>query len=233
MAYYTGAGGALPPRFAAGVKLRVDNGGTYLGAINPVLALINQRYGTSIGVPTPTTAPAPIPVKSFLTPLISPTPTPTPVPSSFSPVPAPTPVPTYTPTPAPPPPSSQPFDAPAPPPPTTYPSSESGSGASSGGAAAAAAAAPIVGAIDPAAGAAAALLPAFANAASAGPTSQIRFDSADAFMPDASGPEVYNADGTPVTNAAKTATIVDKIKALPPAAKVGGAALLLMLFSRR
>jgi hypothetical protein len=230
MAYYTGSGGALPPRFAAGVKLRVDNGGTYLGAINPVLNLINQRYGTSIGVPTPTTAPAPIPVKSFLTPLISPTPVPTPVPSSFSPTPAPTPVPVYAPpppppayTPAPPIPGNDPFAAP--------PSQDTGAGA------VAAAAAPIIGAIDPAAGAAAALIPAFTNAAGGGPTSQIRFDSSDAgggaFMPDVTGPEVYNADGTPVTNAAKTATIIDKFKALPPAAKIGGAVALLALLSRR
>lgn len=91
------------------------------------------------------------------------------------------------------------------------------------------------------AGAAAALIPAFANAANQPDTTQIRFtgDDAslsplDALMPDATGgPEVYNADGTPVTKAAKAATFVDKLKALPPAAKVGGAVALYLLFGRR
>jgi hypothetical protein len=224
MAYFTGAGGALPPRFASGVRLRVDNGGTYLGDIYSLLKARVPGY-----TPPPTTTTTTIPVKSSLTPLISPTPvSPAPLPSSFSPAPAPTPAPAYSPPPPPPPPASIPYDEPPPPPPVTYPSSGGGGRSNGTGAGAvAAAAAPIVGAIDPAAGAAAALFPAFANAAGADPTTQIRFTNDP--LPDMSLPEVYNADGTPVTATAKAATVADKIKALPPAAKIGGAVALYLL----
>jgi hypothetical protein len=230
MGYYTGSGGALPPRFAVGTKLRVDNGGTYLGAINPVLSLINQRYGTSFGVPTTPTATIPSNItKTAAGALISPTPV-APATIQIRTL-SPTTPPTPTPTPAPPP--ATPYNEPSAPPPATYPSDPTAPPAQqpSGGGSAAAAAAPIIGAIDPAAGAAAALLPAFTDAFNQPDTSQIRFSNSD--MPDMSLPEVYNADGTPATPAAKAATITDKVKALPPAAKIGGAVALFLLLGRR
>lgn len=93
---------------------------------------------------------------------------------------------------------------------------------------------PIIGAVaGPAAGAAAAIAPAFSQAyASSGDSTQVRFDTSDSGS-DLSLPEVYNADGTPVTTSAKAATLADKIKALPTAAKLGGVVALYVLFSRR
>lgn len=56
----------------------------------------------------------------------------------------------------------------------------------------------------------------------------------DATIPDASGgAEIYNPDGTPVTPAAKVATMADKFKNLPTAAKIGGAFVIYLLLSRR
>lgn len=224
MAYFIGARGALPPRFAQGVKLRVDNGGTYLGSL---YSFIQSRY-PGYTAPKTTTAPTmTTPTAGFTAPFVQTAPAPVPTTVRLSPAPPPTPTPTPAPTPSytPPPPQPQPSDPLAP----TPPSSSGGAGAG----AIAQAAAPIVGAIDPAAGAAAALLPAFSAAAGAPDTSRIRFSDDSATMPDATGPEVYNADGTPVTTSAKVATIAEKIKALPPAAKIGGAVVLYMLFSRR
>lgn len=87
----------------------------------------------------------------------------------------------------------------------------------------AAAAAPIIAPISPIAAAAGALAPAIAQAVNADPSVDVRFTD-DA--------EVYNADGSPVTPSAKAATLTDKIKALPPAAKLGGAILLAVFFMR-
>lgn len=224
--FYSGPGGALPPRFASGVRLRVDNGGTYLGSITTLL----QSRGFNVPTATPTSAPTPVTsVPAGV--LLNPAPMPTTTAPRLSPAPAPTPTPVpggvysapsgptvFTP----PPPAQTPFDSPAPLPPIQQ-ITDTGEIVK--------AAAPIVGAINPAAGAAAALFPAFTDAASQGPTTQVRFTD-DLTMPDAQ-PELYNADGTPITPAAKAATIVDKIKALPPAAKVGGAVALYLLFSRR
>jgi hypothetical protein len=234
MAYFTGARGNLPPRFASQLRLRVDNGGTYLGSL---YTLIQSRYPsytapTSSGQTAATsllTAAGTLPkvATSFIQPtaaIPSPAPLPSGASSSFSPTqPAPSPLPipggVYSAggvtrfDPSSPPPVLQPYTPPDP-----------GSIAQ--------AAAPIVGAIDPAVGAAAALIPAFQQAANAPDTTQVRFSN-DPAMPDVSLPEVYNEDGTPVTPAAHVATFADKIKTLPAPAKIGGAVLLYLFLSRR
>jgi hypothetical protein len=193
------------------VKVRVSDS---LGATNPYLTAINAKYGTSIGV----TAPAPTYSPTVSAPLPTPTaPAPIPTVRTFSPAVAPTPTPTY----APPPPSSTPYNEPVQPPPNVVDTA----------AGAAQAAAPIItAAAGPAAGAAAAMAPAFANAFNAPSTTKVQFDDS---MPDLSLPAVFNPDGTPATPAAAATTLADKIKALPTAAKIGGAVLLYLFFSRR
>ena len=65
-----------------------------------------------------------------------------------------------------------------------------------------------------------------------GPSTSVRFtdgSSGGAFIPDE--PEVYNADGSPVTQTAKAASFADTLKNLPTAAKLGGAVLLFVLLS--
>lgn len=65
-----------------------------------------------------------------------------------------------------------------------------------------------------------------------GPSTSVRFtdgSSGGAFIPDA--PEVYNADGSPVTTTAKAATFADTLKNLPTAAKLGGVVLLFVLLN--
>lgn len=232
MGYYSPHAATTPRTKAKVIRVRTTDS---LGAINPYLAAINQKFGTSIGVtsspsPAPSTfspvSAAPLPSAPVSAPLIVRTLTPT---SATTP-------PTTAPAPPPPPPdTSNPF-APTPPapssPPSTPDTSGGGGGAVDTAAQAAAAAAPFVGAIaGPAAGAMAAAAPAFSQAFNAPDTVPISFDT--------SMPEVYNADGTPATPAAAAAkakaapTLVDKFNALPPAAKIGAAVAVYLLFARR
>lgn len=65
------------------------------------------------------------------------------------------------------------------------------------------------------------------------PGQKIRFDDAS-FLPSftemTEGPELYNADGTPVTPKARVMSIADTIANLPTPAKIGGAVLLYLVF---
>lgn len=231
--YYQGNEGGLPPRVAApGTRIRIDNGGTYLrDALGDIYSLIKTRLPGATIPAAPTSSSTTTAIK-----LLSTAPTLPKLASSFiQPVtaaptvpltsPAPVSAPTIQPAPS--------SFSPVPPPPDIQTTPQSGGSSGNGFGTAASAAAPIIGLIDPAAGAAAALAPAFANAVNQPETTQFRFSDDSAMMPDTSGPEIYNADGTPATTTAKVATFTEKIKALPPAAKLGGAALLFILFSRK
>lgn len=199
-------------------RIRVENGGTNLGAITTA----------AITAPTPTPIPTSSPTVAAAPAIVVPTAMPTsgPIVVGGSPTSA---LPNY-------PGTTTGFAVPSTPTDTaprsfTPPSSPTISTTPTPGTApslpdVAAAAAPFFAPISPVAGAAAAFIPAVANAASSGVTVPVRFD-------DDSDAEIYNADGTPVTPKAKTATFLETIKALPPAAKLGGAVVLYLLFSRR
>ena len=114
---------------------------------------------------------------------------------------------------------------PPPPPPPSAPTDTGGSAVDTDRPRAtdvAAAAAPFIAPFSPAAAAVSALAPAVSSAMDAGPFTSVKFDDA----------QIYDEDGTPVTTAAKTATFIDKLNALPPMAKLGGVVLLAILLTR-
>lgn len=186
---------------ANAARVRVQNGGTTLGALWTIPDQFKPAPTTTTTAPAP--APAPAPVYT--------------APAPLAPAPAPVTPTTY----------SQPL-APAPSPVERIPQG-SGSGEPTAGQIATAAAG-VLAPVSPVAAAAAAVAPAVAQALQAPDTTAIRFTTAD-IAPDGLLPEVYDADGTPVTPKAKAASFVDTLKNLPTPAKVGGAVLLFVLFS--
>lgn len=223
--YFTGndGGARTQRRPSRATKVRVENGGTFLGVLSPFGVTAGSILNLQPKTTTTPTAPVTSPYVVTPAAILPPPPPPPPPPSAIAPSPTPTPTPF-----SPPPPTFTPV---------TSPPSEPSSDPVTQAAQTAAATAPILAPISPVAGAVAALAPVVAQAAQQDPTTQIRFtddtSGGGGGLPDLSLPAVYNPDGTPATPAAQAQTIADKLKNLPTAAKVGGAVLLYFLFARR